>query len=116
MIMESNMEAERFIISAGNIAYKDILVMMANALSKKAPRMKANTFMTGVVWRYESFKSVLNGSDPLITKETSRNAHSKSYYNNCKFLNFFPDYSYNSPEATIKRMAKAFLKDIDKKN
>jgi dihydroflavonol-4-reductase len=116
MLMDSDVEAERFIISAGNATYKDILVMMAKALGKKAPGMKANTFMTGAVWRYERFKSLLNGSDTLITKETSRNAHSKSYYNNGKLLKLFPDYSYNSPEAAIKRMAEAFLNDVNKKN
>jgi len=116
MLMASDVEAERFIISAGNVTYKDILALMANALGKKAPAMKASTFMTGAVWRYESVKGFLSGSDPLLTKETSRNAHSKSYYNNGKLLNFFPDYHYNSPETTIKRMAETFLGEMNKKN
>jgi len=115
MLMQSDIEAERFILSAGNYGYREIFTLMAGVLNKKPPRIKATPFMTGLVWRWNMLKANLFGTNPVITKETAGNAQNKCYYNNDKLRRFFPAYNYAPMENTIKRMAQAFLSEIDKK-
>jgi dihydroflavonol-4-reductase len=114
-LMKSDVTAERFILSAGNHGYKEVFTMMAQALGKRPPHIKASRFMSGLVWRFNVLKNALTGKTVTITKETAATAQRKNLYNNAKFLHFFPDFSYISLENTIKRMAISFLKDANKK-
>ncbi|MEI8279266.1 MAG: NAD-dependent epimerase/dehydratase family protein [Bacteroidota bacterium] len=109
MLMKSPIQAERFIMSAGNYAYKEIFAMMARSLDRRAPRIKASELMTGIVWRLGALKYSIMGTKPLITRETARNAHKQSLYNNEKLLRYLPEFSYTPVEQTIQRMAKAYL-------
>jgi hypothetical protein len=108
MLMDSDISAERYIISAGNFPYRDIFNMMAKALDRRAPRYKANNFMTGIVWRLSTLRNKLTGGNMLITKETANTAGSTCCYNNNKFLSAFPVFAYESMEDTIGRMARSF--------
>lgn len=108
MLMDSDISAERYIISAGNYPYRDIFTMMAKALDRRPPRYKANNFMTGTVWRLSTLRNKITGSNVVITKETATTAGSYSNFDNKKFLSAFPAFAYESMEDTISRMARSF--------
>ena len=106
--MGSDIDAERFIVSAGNYSYREIFELMAVALKKKKPRIYANSFITGLVWRFGKAMSA-RGRRPVITKETAANAHAVSLYDNQKLLKALPSFNYTPVSNTIERMARAFL-------
>ena len=108
-LMNSNIEGERFVCCEGNHSYKDIFTMMAKALHKKPPHLYAGKFLTAIVWRWSAFKSWITKQQPTITKETAGTAHKKVYYDNQKILKAFPEFSYQSIQSTINRMAAAYL-------
>lgn len=108
LLMDSAVEEERFILSEGNYSYQELFTMMANALDVKPPTKHATPFMTEIVWRMDYLKSKLSGKHALITKETARTARTKCYYNNEKFLNAFPEFTYTPIQQTIVRMAEDF--------
>jgi dihydroflavonol-4-reductase len=108
-LMASANEAERYILSCGNFPYREIFNMMAASLGKKPPRFYANTFLSGLVWRFGKLQSVL-GKKPAITRETARSANTQSYYSNHKLLAALPHFSYTPMPETIERVAKTFLK------
>jgi len=110
MLMDADIENERFILSSGNYFYKEIFTLMAKSLNKKPPRYPANSFMTGLGWRMSKVMSVLSGKRTIITKETALNANMRSYYNNRKFLEAFPGFSYTPIDQSIDRMARSFIK------
>jgi nucleoside-diphosphate-sugar epimerase len=114
-LMKSEVHSERFIISVGNHAYKEVFTIMAQALDKKPPHIRATRFMSGLVWRWNALKNAITGKPVTITKETAATAQRKNYYDNRKFLRFFPSFSYTPLPETISRMAAAFLKDVSKK-
>ncbi len=114
MLMHSQTEAERFIISNGSYTYKEVLVEMAKALNKKQPRFAANSLMTGIGWRISAMLRCL-GINTLITKETASNANSLSYYNNQKLFGTFPEFSYTPLPQTIEVMARSFQDNSYKK-
>ncbi|MBL7718504.1 MAG: NAD-dependent epimerase/dehydratase family protein [Flavipsychrobacter sp.] len=114
-LMQSEVCGERFILSVGNHAYKEVFTMMADALGKKPPHIRASPFMSGLVWRFNALKNALTGRPVTITRETAATAQRKNYYDNTKFLRFFPGFSYTPLPETVRRMADAFLKEHPKK-
>ncbi len=114
MLMESNVTAERFILSEDNYSYRDVFTMMATSLERKPPHIKATPFMTGLIWRWNMLKSMLTGAEITITKETARNAQGISLYRNDKLGKHLPDFSYTPLKDTIDRIAKAYIQDKDR--
>lgn len=114
MLMESEINNERFIVSAGNYTYQDIFTKMARALGKKPPQIPAGKLLSGLVWRWNAVKKLLWGAKSSVTKETSVTAQKRSYYNNEKLLKSLPGFYYQPIDYTINRMAERFLKDYAK--
>ena len=105
-LMESDISSERFIISAENRTYQDVLNLIADAFGKRQPYKKVSPFMAKVVWRLEAIKSRFTGKKPLITKETTGTAMAKVYFENSKLLKHLPAFSYRSIEETIADTCK----------
>lgn len=112
-LMQSKINSERFVVSAGNFSYKEIFEMMADALGKKRPHIHAGKIATGLVWRWFWLKSKLSGKAPLITKETARNAQAKCHYSSEKLSKALPNFQYQNMEDTIREMAKAYTSSLD---
>lgn len=109
LLMESDISGERFILSEGNYAYKDIFTKMAQSLNKRPPHKETNKWMTEMVWRFSLLKSRLYGTQATITKETARAAQQSYLYDNSKFLKRFPQFRYTPIESVIHKMAETFL-------
>jgi len=100
-LMESNISGERFIISAQNRSYKELLDLIAKAFGKKTPEKKVTPFLAKIVWRMEAIKSMLTKKEPLVTKETSKTAMAKVHFDNSKLLKFLPGFTYHTLEETV---------------
>ncbi|MBS1587289.1 MAG: NAD-dependent epimerase/dehydratase family protein [Bacteroidetes bacterium] len=115
MLMQSNISDERFILSAGNYSFKEIFTMMAGALNRRAPRIEAGRFLSGLTWRAYGLRRLLTGKPSIITRESAEIAQKHSYYDNTKFRSFFPAFSYTPIHETISNMSAAFLQTGIKK-
>lgn len=100
-LMESNISSERFIISAENKSYKDVFALIAKTFNKKPPHKMVTPMLAKLVWRLEAIKSLFNGKEPLITKETATTALAKVYFDNNKLKQFLPGFTYTAIEDTI---------------
>ena len=107
-LMNTELECERYIVSAGNYSYKEIFTMMAEALGKKAPSKYAGPLVTNLAWRLGKLQAWI-GKKPVITRETARTAHALSIYNNSKLLAALPGFTYTPIQDTIARMARYFV-------
>jgi dihydroflavonol-4-reductase len=108
LLMNSDIEAERFIISAGNYSFREIFTQMAHALGRKPPHIKANALIAGLVWRWNALRKALTGRTVTVTKETARTAQRTSTYSNKKFLEYFPQFTYTPIHQTIADMAREY--------
>jgi dihydroflavonol-4-reductase len=108
MLMKSDICEERFILCEGNHSYKEIFTLMAHALGKKPPHIKAPKWATSLLWRWNVLRKLFTGKSATLTKETTRTAQVKCYYNNSKFLNAFPEFKYSSIKDTIFGMARDY--------
>ena len=100
-LMESEINAEKFIISAENISYREMFSMMAKAFGKKQPSKKVTPMMASIIWQWENIKSKFTGIAPLLTKETADTALTKVEYDNRKLLQFLPNFTYRKMHDTI---------------
>ncbi len=110
MLMNSDCEAERYILSAGNYSYREIFSLMAEGLGVRPPRIAAGPLLTGIIWRLSALRAALLSKPATITRETARNAQTKSFYETGKLLKALPDFQYTALRETILRMAAAFPK------
>jgi len=108
-LMDSDITAQRFIVSAENVSYKDLFYMIAESFHKKLPHKKVTPFMAAVVWRLEKMKSLLTGKAPFITKETARTALAKVFFDNSKLLTAVPSFTYTPLKNSINRICTELM-------
>jgi nucleoside-diphosphate-sugar epimerase len=111
LLMDSEIEGERFILSAENWDYQQLFTTMAHALGKKPPHIAVKPWMAEMVWRMEKIKGMITGKHPLVTKETARTAQLKVYYENRKVLQALPTFHFKPLETTIKEISANFLQE-----
>lgn len=112
LLMNSEINKERFILNAENISYKEIFTAIANCFGKRVPHKKVNPLIAAMVWRWEAIKSMFTGKDALVTKETARTALAKVYFDNSKFLKAVPGFQFTPVNETITTTC-ATLKQIN---
>ncbi|NCX95334.1 MAG: NAD-dependent epimerase/dehydratase family protein [Chitinophagia bacterium] len=114
LLMDSNITAERFIVSAGNYGFKHIMGLMAIAMNKKPPHIRAGKLLTRIVGTIGEWKGNSNKTQ-LINRQTARQAQNVCYYNNEKLLAHLPNFNYTPIETVIKTMANSYLTHISNK-
>lgn len=112
LLMHSDVNQERYIISAGNFTYREVFAEMAQQLGVRGPYKYASPGMSELLWRLFYLKSKLFGGKPLITRETAHTAHAVYQFSNEKFLKEFPSFSYTPLKQTIARMSEAYREYI----
>lgn len=112
-LMESNITAQRFILSAENRTYHDLFNLIAKAFGKKPPHKKVTPLLAKIVWRWEALKSRFTGKEPLVTKETTATAMAKVYFDNSKLLSQLPQFRYTPLEDTVIHTCRAFQHNLN---
>jgi nucleoside-diphosphate-sugar epimerase len=89
-LMESAINGERYVLTAGNHSYREVFTWIATALNVPAPTIEVKPWMGALAWRFFAIAKYF-GVNPLVTKETTRSSLMSSIYDNSKVkreLNF----------------------------
>jgi dihydroflavonol-4-reductase len=113
-LMDSDITAQRFILSAENKSYREVFNLIAKAFGKKPPYKKVTPFIAKIVWRLEAIKSFFTKQDPLVTRETAITALAKVRFDNDKLKKFMPGFTYRKMETTIADTCAAMLQKLSK--
>ena len=108
-LMDSEIKNERFIISARDLFYKDLISMIAENLGTRKPVIRLPKMLGEIGWRLEYLKRVV-GIEPTFTREIVRSAFNKFYYDNNKVKEAL-DFEYTPIEESIRKTAGIFLKE-----
>jgi dihydroflavonol-4-reductase len=106
LLMEKDIVNERFIISAENKSYKDILHSISKHFNKKIANKAVTPFLSELAWRAAAIKAFFTGEKPLITKETALTALTKVYFNNSKLLQQLAGFRYSNLDDSIKKICQ----------
>jgi nucleoside-diphosphate-sugar epimerase len=104
MLMNSNINNERFVLSGWNLAYRKVFDEIADCFDKKKPTKKVTPLLAAIVWRIEKLKSFFSGKTPLLTKETAATAQTTIEYDSSKLLKHLPDFAYSNFEHSVQRI------------
>lgn len=95
LLMNLGVKAERYIINADNISYRQVFNSIADNLAKPKPTIQVTPLLAEIGWRVEKIRSFIAGEKSMITKETARNGNRSWNYSNEKIrktvnINFIP--------------------------
>ncbi len=116
LLMNSNINDQRFILSTQNQSYRTFFNLIHQAFGKPIPKYYAGKLLSNIAWRFEALRSRLTNTNPLITKETALSAHTITKFSTKKIELLIPDYRYISFEQSIIDTCAAFLNDNKNKN
>jgi len=83
-LMNSDIKAERYIISAENLEYKQVFDEAARCFGVKAPQTEARPWMLSLAWRASAVASFLAGKPKGIDKTSAQAASKTTQFNNSK--------------------------------
>jgi nucleoside-diphosphate-sugar epimerase len=110
LLMESDINGERFILGCENYSFRKLFDLIADGFGKKHPTREATPFLGELAWRLEKVKTFFSRKRSILTKETARVARSKTYFENDKIKKFLPEFSFTPLEQTINNSCKAYEK------
>ena len=112
VLMQSNVDNQRFIINGVNWTYQNFFNTLATALGVPQPTIAVNPFLRELAWRVEWLRARLTGKKVLITKDTARTSAYSFTYSSEKFKTAFPAYRFFDMNDTIAATADAYHKSI----
>jgi dihydroflavonol-4-reductase len=112
-LMKSDINSERFILSAENFSYKELCDICSHHFKVKKPSMKATKLMGEIYWRGIELINLFNGKDHLITKETIRTAFENYTYSNNKIKTTI-NFIFTPFDDTIQLLSNLYLNGLKK--
>jgi nucleoside-diphosphate-sugar epimerase len=106
-LMESDLNGDRFILSAENWSFKALFEKIAHDFNRKAPSKPLSPFIREIGWRFYWLKSKLSGQQPLVTKETTLYTSRNYIYLNDKLKDVL-NFEFEDIAAVIKRACKKY--------
>lgn len=113
-LMDSDISAEKFIVSAENTSFGEVMCMAADAMKVKRPSIKVNKLIGSLAWRFDSIRSLFTDVEPLATRDSITIAQNDFRYSNekvCKTLNF----TFRPLRDTVTEIAATYLESRQQK-
>lgn len=114
-IMELRSSGRRYIISAENLHYKEVLSSIALHMKKRAPRIPVRKWMAEIAWRGAAAISKITGKKPFVEKSPARLSQFHYAYPNGRSKTDL-QMEYIDLQQTIKETVEAYLKSKNEKS
>jgi nucleoside-diphosphate-sugar epimerase len=108
LLTEQERFGERFILTAGDLSYRELFNMIADGLKVKKPTIAARPWMLNVACQLAWLATTLTGKNPSLTKETAHSAFQQIRFSNEKIRKAC-GYEFISLEKSIKDCCRWFL-------
>lgn len=110
-LMDSDISSEKFIVSAENRSFGDVIFMAADAMKVRRPHIKVNKLIGSLAWRFEALKSFFSGIPALATRDSITIAQNDFKYSNEKLRNAI-GYTFRPLKDTVDETAALYLDSI----
>jgi nucleoside-diphosphate-sugar epimerase len=85
-LTESEVSGERFILSAENLAHKEVLDFLAEAMKKPVPVHPLTPHLIKIACHVEKIRSIFTGTRPRITRQSMKSSTAVTSYSNSKVV------------------------------
>lgn len=109
LLMQAQNDGEKYIITAENVAFKDLMFLMADTMKVKRPAIHATPLVRSIAWVVEAVKAWFTKKRPLITKESAALASINFQFSNAKIKKAL-NYNFRPISQTVLDTAQVFLK------
>ena len=113
-LMDSDISGEKFIVSAENVSFRDVMWMAADAMKTKRPYIKAGKLLGGIAWRLEAVRSLFRSAPAIITQDSVALGIDDFYYGNDKVTKTL-NFKFRPIRKTIIDVAAAYLRSREEK-
>ncbi len=100
-LIKGNHYNEKYIVSAGNISYKDMLSKLTAAMGKSPPKFKVNALLANLALVGDKLTALVTRNSPKLSKELIRNGGRKTIFSNEK-INDRLSFSFRELQDTIE--------------
>lgn len=107
-LMNSDISAEKFIVSAENASFRDVMWMAADAMKVRRPYIHSGRVLGSLAWRFESVRSLFAKPSAIITHDSVAIGQNDFYYSNEKVRKAL-DYTFRPLQQTISDVAALYL-------
>jgi nucleoside-diphosphate-sugar epimerase len=114
MLMHSNIQNERFILSAYNLTYRELITLIAEQSGKEKPWIKIPAALLMLAWLFGKPIDLIANSKPIITRSVIDSILSKRYYSGEKIKNYIP-FKYTPAEEAVREACQMF-RHVENKN
>jgi len=108
-LMEQERFGERYILTIGDLSYRELFNQIADNFQIKRPSIAARPWMLKVAYHASSLIATLTGKTPTLTKETAHSAFQQIRYSGEKIRKTL-GYEFISLEKSIEECCRYFLK------
>ena len=109
-LMNSDVTNEKFVLSAEDHGYKEVLAWIAEGFGKRKPGIKVNRAMAFISRYFFKIKSLVTGKPPIITRETARTAMRSYRYSSKKFSDV-SGMEFTPIRETIRDVCSIYMKN-----
>ncbi len=110
LLMNSEINGERFIVSSENVSYEQLFLWMAEGMEVANPKIKAGPILSAISWRLLALKGLFTGKKSTITRETAQTAQQNYKYTNKKIKTALR-FEFTPVKQCVIQTAKFFLQD-----
>tara|TARA_R110002050_G_scaffold41242_1_gene100037 strand:+ start:27061 stop:28068 length:1008 start_codon:yes stop_codon:yes gene_type:complete len=86
LLLESDIESERFLLIGENLSYQTLFAKIAHSLGVKAPSILVKGILVDLSWRVEKIRSFLTQKPPVVTSESAQSAISTTRFSAQKMI------------------------------
>ena len=110
LLMEQKRFGERYILTAGDLSYRELFNRIADNFQRKRPNIAARTWMVRTAVYFSWLAATLTGKKPSLTKETAYSAFQQIRFSGEKIKRTL-GYEFISLEKSIEDCCRFFLQD-----
>lgn len=107
-LMNSDIHSEKFIVSAENASFRDVMWMAADAMKVRRPYIQSGKVLGSLAWRFEEVKSLFTRPSAIITHDSVEIGQNDFYYSNDKVSKAL-DFNFRPLKDTIHDVAALYL-------
>ena len=85
MLMNSDIESDRFLLIGENLSYKELFQKIAVSIGVNPPTILVKGLWIDLFWRLEKVRTFFTGNAPVVTSESAQSAVNKVTYSANKF-------------------------------
>ena len=111
LFTKSDLKNEQFILVSENKSFKDIFTSIAIVFGKKPPSIRISKRASSILQRIDFLISFLTGKTRLLTKESAKSLHNKTYYSNEKIKEMI-GFQFTPIDDTIIEVCSYYKKDF----